>query len=170
MDNEIYKKLYAIPTSFIIAALFITSISLSSESVIALQTGYTILSVGIFFLIALLLSKINNNNNSIYNLLIALFPLICLLVTTLFITILLYTYIDKIPKGVSDYYNPLLFLVTLFSSVQLYFIHKSVNDQFFMKYNMIQPKNNALLFFLATINGIIVATIYVIVKNYAADG
>ena len=101
--------------------------------------------------------------------LITLLPILMLVITSLAVAIILFMYLDRITKGVSDYYGLFINTSTMITIVQLMIMYRAVNGNEFIMNNVINGKTFSLLMLLATINIITIITLGVVLKNYTTD-
>ena len=170
MEEGLYKKLETISYSLAVASILIilfTSGSTSSSVVTSLQYSYIILSSSMLFLFGLMWSKIGNA--TFMSKLITLLPILMLVITSLAVAIILFMYLDRITKGVSDYYGLFINTSTMITIVQLMIMYRAVNGNEFIMNNVINGKTFSLMMLLATINIITIVTLGVVLKNYTTD-
>jgi hypothetical protein len=170
MDEGLYKKLETISYSLAVASILIilfTSGSTSGSVVTSLQYSYIILSSSMLFLFGLMWSKIGAA--TFMSKLITLLPILMLVITSLAVAIILFMYLDRITKGVSDYYGLFINTSTMITIVQLMIMYRAVNGNEFIMNNVINGKTFSLLMLLATINIITIITLGVVLKNYTTD-
>ena len=170
MEEGLYKKLETISYSLAVAAILIilfTSGSTSGSVVTSLQYSYIVLSCSMLFLFGLMWAKIGNV--TFMSKLITLLPILMLIITSLAVAVILFMYLDRITKGVSDYYSLFINTSTMITIVQLMIMYRAVNGNDFMMNNIINGKTFSLMMLLATINIITIVTLGVVLKNYTTD-
>ena len=161
--------------TFIAVGIILLLITLNSNSVAGMITGYSFVSSGILLFISYLMNNIyNKSSNNMENLLATFYtigPFCILLAISIYSIYLLTKYKHRISKGnVAPGYTNFTNISIVLFLVQLYIFYLGTQKQTFKDTSRLDKVYSMILFFVGILNIISVVTISIILALFTTDG
>lgn len=176
--NEIYSYIYkALIISSVIAFLLGFVVGMSDNIKVQIGSyiaGYSVLSLGIFLLIFILLNNVNKilqtKEKISYGLMI-LGPFVIMICVIIFILFMLIKYKENIIENrIAPGYNSFMNIIIILLFIQTYLVYSNINTERFETSHKLSGIINGFMYLLSTLMGISSIILYIILKYYSTDG